>query len=304
MVKDPRVIVAYKKTRYEHYMKGEEAAYIEQLARQSRGDVQELRDAHDLHRHNLQNVADILEQNGLDHDLAYRGDVTSGEDYDLIISVGGDGTVLELSHRISTTPIVAINSAPSRSVGYFCAGTASDFESLLHRIIEGDEPMFELTRFYLALNGSQQSPPVLNDLLISHENPAAVSEYTIEVGENPPETHKSSGVWISTAAGSTAAIRSAGGDVMPLDSRDFQYRVREPYPPREREYRCLQGIHSLETTFELTARMSRGHIYLDGPHITFSFSLGDTVTLRDGAPPLCIFGLDRSRRTSDNRLSV
>ena len=40
--------------------------------------------------------------------------------FDLVITVGGDGTFLEASHHIkANTPILGVNSDPQRSVGFF-----------------------------------------------------------------------------------------------------------------------------------------------------------------------------------------
>jgi NAD+ kinase len=37
----------------------------------------------------------------------------------------------------------------------------------------------------------------------------------------------SSGIWFSTATGSSAVMRAAGGEVMPTHSREVQYMIRE-----------------------------------------------------------------------------
>ena len=41
---------------------------------------------------------------------------------DLVVTIGGDGTLLAASHAIGDTPILGINSAPDFSVGFFCSG--------------------------------------------------------------------------------------------------------------------------------------------------------------------------------------
>ena len=262
--------------------------------------VESLQESHRAHRESLDHIVARLEARGIPFDLEFRGDVTVQmvAACDLLITVGGDGTVLDLSHRAFTTPILAINSDPGSSVGYFTAGDATEFDELLDRVIpDGWEPL-RLRRFHIRLDGQQLGPPVLNDILICHENPAAVSAYSLKVGNHPAEPQKSSGIWVSTPAGSTAAVRSAGGFVLPFRSGNIQYVVREPYPPPAGGYRFLKGIHPFEEHFEVISRMREGQVFIDGPHLSFPMPLGSTLTLDPEAPALQLFGVQEDRRTA------
>ena len=80
---------------------------------------------------------------------------------------------------------------------------------------------------------------VLNDVLFSHPIPAATTRYAIR-RDGRAEEQRSSGVWIATAAGSTAAIHSAGGKILPITSQRLQFVVREPYEKRGVRYRVLR----------------------------------------------------------------
>jgi len=109
--------------------------------------------------------------------------------------------------------------------------------------------------------------PALNDLLLANPSPAAVSRFRMGwlhlVPEGAPsETYGtvtrfggkaydvsnslnvwSSGMWVSTATGSTAAMAAAGGHIMDPDSDQLQYLIREhmierhqaPLPPSPNE---------------------------------------------------------------------
>lgn len=294
-----RVLVAYKKSSYARYVLDEHDESIAQLVAQSHISVRSLKSSHEAHSHSLEAICEHLSSLGIAFDSRYRGDIEETAGYDLVITVGGDGTVLDLSHRITETPLLAINSDPDSSVGYFCAGIASDLAELLDRTLEGQWKPFELMRFRTRINDEIISVPVLNDVLITHANPAAVSHYFLTIDGNEPEEQRSSGIWISTPAGSTAAIRSAGGYVMPLDSQTLQYLVREPYPMRSTSYHFLKGIRPLDERFEVISKMTEGCIFVDGPHISYPFSIGDVVRIDADAPPLVIYGLDERRRTAE-----
>lgn len=293
-----RILVAYKKSRYEQYVLEEGDPLVKELVAAGHESVRSLKASHKAHQQSLDQIVSHLEQEKLPFSLQYRGDVEDVSGFDLVVAAGGDGTVLDLSHQIDATPILAINTDPRSSVGYFSAGTAELFPTLLGQVLSGELKPVSLRRFRVRINGEVVGPPVLNDILISHINPAAVSSYFIKVGNHPAESQRSSGVWISTAAGSTAAIRSAGGLVLPFGSRNLQYLVREPYPPAKGGYRFLKGIQPFEDHFEVVSRMRDGKVFLDGPHLIFDLPIGATLLIDPDAVPLSIYGLQEERRTA------
>jgi NAD+ kinase len=119
--------------------------------------------------------------------------------------------------------------------------------------------------------------------------------YDLAIGDES-ERQKSSGIWLSTAAGSTAGIRAAGGHVLPLHSRKRQYLVREPYAGNGQRYRLLQGMVPPATTIEITSRMRRGRVFVDGPHLRYALGLGDKLSVTLAPTPLRLYGLDPNRQ--------
>lgn len=291
-----RVLVAHKKSRLEVAREHDDES-VERLLEAGDPSVSTWAAAHERHGHSLSLVHKTLDELELDYDSLHRADVEDAEGFELVIAVGGDGTVLDLSHRIDSVPLLGVNSDPQNSVGYFCATDASGFRDRLEQALDGSWEPFALNRFYVRINGERMGYPILNDVLIAHENPAAVTKAMVQVSrDGEPESQKSSGIWISTAAGSTAAIRSAGGYVMPLGSNDMQYLVREPCPPNVGAYKHLKGIRPVEDFFEIISRMRNGRIYLDGPHSTASFTIGDVLTIDGDAPALRVFGVEEKSR--------
>ena len=293
-----RVLVVYKKSRYEQYVLLEHDAAVRELVEHRDVSVTRYLESHEAHTRSLELIREHLTARGVSFEARFRGDVGRVEDdqWDLVVTVGGDGTVLDLSHRLERAPVLAINSDPRSSVGYFCAGTADDFPRLLDRVASGGWEPFALHRFGLTLNEARIEEFILNDVLIAHGNPAAVSSYILQVDDHA-EQQKSSGIWLSTPAGSTAAIRSAGGLVMPLADDNFQYLVREPYPPPTGAYRLVKGIRPNRGRFEVISKMREGCVYLDGPHIAYPFVIGDRLSVRHDVPSLRIYGIDERRRS-------
>lgn len=207
MNSDPHILVVHKKSAYEKYVLEEHDEAVARLVAAGDISVASLKRSHAAHTRSLDTICEHLSSRGLRFEKRYRGEVDAIAGYDLVVAVGGDGTVLDISHRITDTPLLAINSDPQASIGYFCAGKADDFPDLIERTVEGDWEPFELGRFRARINNELTSVPVLNDVLITHSNPAAVSHYLLTIDDNAPEEQKSSGIWVSTPAGSTAAIR-------------------------------------------------------------------------------------------------
>jgi len=240
-------------------------------------------------------VADALAQHGVEATHLTRDNFEGVPDgVDLVVVVGGDGTVLDVSHRVGATPILGINSDPGRSVGYFCAARAEEAQAVVRRFVAGDARVYALHRISMTVDGAVYPWPCMNDLLVANSNPAMMSRYVLTAGERS-EVHASSGIWISTPAGSTAGIRSAGGTVMPLQGALIQYLVREPYVAGASRYPLLRGVRHIDEGLEIRSLMDGGMVYVDGPYMAIPFPLGATLALTPG-PRVHIVDLNVDRR--------
>jgi NAD+ kinase len=140
---------------------------------------------------------------------------------DLVISIGGDGTVLGSAHYVVNGALLGVNSAPRDSVGHFCHSNRKSFPRQITDILESRWRPAELARMQITLDNQPLPELALNDVLIAHDCPAATTRYLIRLGDHEEE-QRSSGIWISTPAGSTAGIHSAGGRALPMRSRRHQ----------------------------------------------------------------------------------
>lgn len=99
---------------------------------------------------------------------------------------------------------------------------------------------------------------------------------------------RSSGLRVSTAAGSTAAMLSAGGFAMPVLSEDLQYMVREPISPGA-AIRLMHGVIKSDQSMKASWFSKKGVIYIDGSHVFHSIQHGDTIEISSKAPGLKVF---------------
>ncbi|MDH3201230.1 MAG: NAD(+)/NADH kinase [Myxococcales bacterium] len=288
----PRVLVVYKKSTYQRYA-GRDQERLQELIDNRDVSVEGLLEEHQIHQETLRRAKKALRELGARAVLRYRPEPMPEEPWDLIVTLGGDGTLLWASHLAGAgTPMLAINSAPDTSVGYFCAGDGHDVGEVLAAALAGRLKTHRLCRMRVEMGEQVVSTRVLNDALYCHQSPAATSRYVLEHG-GEKERQMSSGVWVSPAAGSTAAIRSAGGKVLPIGSQKIQFVVREPYRGTANKYLLVKGLVGPGDDLRITSRMTRGQIFLDGTQKVHSVSIGQQIRLTLSEEPLTLLGLRR-----------
>jgi NAD+ kinase len=290
-----RLLVVYKKSYFELYGYGKRKRHFAALQQRHPSALLAMQLSHEENERTLAAVRAALDALGLCYDWIYRGQLDTLAGYDLILSVGGDGTLLEVARYAGRTPVLGVNSDPSRSTAFFCAATRSTITACLEALLAGNLYQLPLARLQVAINGEVLPFLALNDVLISHVNPAAMATYTLQI-DTACEGQRSSGIWIATAAGSTAAIRSAGGRVLPLQSRKRQYLVREPYRGKNTPYQLVKGIVAPDAPMEITSRMRRGRLFIDGPHLRYPLGLGDVLSVTVAPTPLHLISLGRTRQ--------
>ena len=294
MKRKPRVLVVYKKSAYQLYVRERHDPHMRRRLRQGDPDAMDMRQADAVHQDTLAGVVRSLKRLQVSYELVYRANLRTADPYDVVVSVGGDGTVLQASHLVDDQPILGVNSDPRRSEAVFCAATKQTFESLLRRALAGSLTIRLLHRLRVSINGRAVSPLVLNDVLLAHEDPATMSRYRLAIGSRV-ESQKSSGLWIATAAGSSGAILAAGGVPMSWTSKRFQYRPRELYRGRLSRHRLTGGTLPLGTALRVTWLMREGFAFFDGSHVRHPLRFGDRVVAELSArQPLRLLGI-RSR---------
>ncbi len=310
-----RVLVLAKKSALRMHLEGQDPSRhdrVERLLRENDLTVQRMSGAHAQHEACLAELKAALEELGCEAKLVMAaaldefkvvidprpggpGVMPPARRPDLVVTVGGDGTLLAASHAIgSDTPILAINSAPQYSVGFFCGGQLGNVRDTLARALASELPVAKLTRMRVEKDDQLLTTRVLNEVLVCCASPAATTRYILEHRGNVEE-QKSSGIWIGPAAGSTAAQRSAGGRVLPLQSEKLQFVVREPYTPAGQVLRLPRGLVSRGESLSIRVKMSDGRLFVDGPHEMHTVTIGDHLRFSASDEPLTLLGVVRRR---------
>ncbi|XP_050139377.1 NADH kinase-like [Malus sylvestris] len=263
-----------------------------------------------VHKDAINFCQNILRQKPVEWKPTVRSNLSEPiRDVDLVVTVGGDGTLLQGSHFIDdSVPVLGVNSDPTqpeeveklrnefdanRSRGYLCSATVNNFEHVLDNILESQANPSKLARISIHVNSEVLPTYALNDILTSHPCPAALSRLSFKIKKNDQPCSllvhsRSSGPRVSTGAGSTAAMLSAGGFPMPILSQDLQYMVREPISPGNASS-LMHGLIKSHQSMEATWLSKEGVIYIDDSHVCYSIQDGDAIEISSNAPILKVF---------------
>jgi NAD+ kinase len=296
MARRPKVAMVVKRSAWRLYVEERHDERLLELAAHGDAVVAPLKASHEAHVRTVREVREALTELGVEL-VAERlaGEPFESEGLDLVVSVGGDGTLLSASHFVADVPLLGINSAPSHSVGFFCGAKSGEVLEALQSALKGSLRQTVLTRMAVTINGEAAARRVLNDALLCHVSPAATSRYIVHLGDDE-EQQKSSGFWIGPAAGSTAAQRSAGGRVLPLTSKQLQLVVREPYTPQGDSYRLRHALVRPGDTLTVRSKMHDGRIFFDGPDRSVDIGYGDVIEFTQAEQSLTVLGISSRRK--------
>lgn len=152
-----------------------------------------------------------------ERELAKRGRLGGGRDLsdlrsDLIVTVGGDGTVLKTSMTIPEpeTPILAVNMGRR---GYLTEVGPEKALRAIELFMKGKCRIEKRTKLAVHLNGAH-IVDALNELVVSSGSPSKMLDLRITVDSVELMKCRGDGIIVSTATGSTAYALSAGGPVV------------------------------------------------------------------------------------------
>jgi NAD+ kinase len=280
-----KVIIVTKKTAWTRMSEGDFGTITQTAQRKAKA-------AHNRHNKALQLVEKVLVSKcHIRPHIISSAEVRFNSDRaDLVITVGGDGTLLSASHHVGpSVPVLAINSDPDTSVGHFCATDSERAVELISLAVSGNCLVRDVTRMEVYVAERANSRPhlvsrrVLNEALFSHRCPAAMTRFEFD-----GVSYRCSGIWVGTGAGSTGAMRSAGGEVFSPTSRWLQAIVRERYSDEPTDD-CTMSHE--DGTFRLKSETDEGVLYLDGPHMQVPIWYENRLVFGIGEPLRLVHGI-------------
>jgi len=141
-------------------------------------------------------------------------DGAPGEPLDLIIAMGGDGTVLRALDEYPGHPVLAINYG---TVGFLTAGDRSELEKILNQVLSGDYVLSE--RLILRCDFDGQTAHAVNEVLI--RSTLRMIQVEVYVNDAPIRAIRGDGVIVGTPTGSTGYLLSTGAPLVMPDVNCF-----------------------------------------------------------------------------------
>ena len=214
---------------------------------------------------------------------------------DLIVVLGQDGLVANTAKYSLGKPMLAINPDPDRYDGQLLPHKLNGLSKTLDRIVEGKFDTDEITMAEVELNDGQRLL-AFNDLFIGQKGHVS-AKYIIRFN-GQEETQSSSGILVSTGAGSTGWLssvfnmtngilrRSRDGQI-PVPARDrltsdLMFVVREPFRSRTTGADMVIGNIGADDELQVESMMEKnGVIFSDGIEAdNLEFNTGAIANIR------------------------
>ena len=136
--------------------------------------------------------------------------IIQGQQPDLVIVFGGDGTILKTFTQWKESPILGVNCG---RVGFLTEIIPQKLDWAINKILNDE---FIIEEFSTVAVSSESYPPIsaVNDITIVPKNHGNIMRLKVEINDKLFYVIEGDGVIVSTSAGSSAYARSAGGPLI------------------------------------------------------------------------------------------
>lgn len=216
----------------------------------------------------------VLEQRFADL-LKLEGKPLAELDADIIVTVGGDGTILmALEH--TERPILGVNAG---GVGFLSEVEPKYVGSAIERVLKGDYKVEERQRVSAWL-GDQRLPDAANEVTLQTAKIAKLIKFQVAINGEVVDTLSGDGVIVATATGSTGYSLSVGGPVLHPAVKGI---VISPIAPFRLAARPIVIPYESEVKVSLVEvsgeKVKEAQVVIDGQH-RYPLRGGETVTIR------------------------
>ncbi|MBP3232940.1 MAG: NAD(+)/NADH kinase [Eubacterium sp.] len=227
------------------------------------------------------------------------------DDADAVIVMGGDGTMLRVSHLLKgkNIPVIGINLG---KVGFLTEAVADEMENVIDRLIAGDYKVEQrimlkgrviqnsegTVNATMSDNQDVKVSHALNDIVLARKSALRLITVEIYVNGNYFDTCEADGIMVSTPTGSTGYNLSAGGPIVKGDARLMVLTPISPFSLSRRS--VIFGAEDVITMKILKKRedaLSSGLCSFDGAD-NYDMEVGSSVEIRVSSHTFSVIKLD------------
>ena len=192
------------------------------------------------------------------------------KDFDLLISVGGDGTILRAITFVKdlSIPIVGINTG---RLGFLATIQTDEIEIAIEHILDGNYKISERTLLSVETNSKNQDIDdtnfALNEITVSRKNTTSMITVETHLNDEYLTSYWADGLITATPTGSTGYSLSCGGPVITPDANSL---ILTPIAPHNLNARPLVIPDDTVIQLRVDGREEEHLLSLDSRIVTLS----------------------------------
>ncbi|MGK9370026.1 NAD(+)/NADH kinase [Melioribacter sp. Ez-97] len=132
---------------------------------------------------------------------------------DMVVSIGGDGTILSTAYSIrnTETPVIGVNLG---KMGFLAEFDVDSFKEFLSDLKNGSYIVEKRMTLRGKIEGVDDELYAINDIVIDKGSWAKLIELTIKIDDDYVSTFSADGLIVATPTGSTGYSLAAGGPIV------------------------------------------------------------------------------------------
>jgi NAD+ kinase len=224
------------------------------------------------------NARGLTTRLGLLDEAAMRKEVRNG-DFDLLVAVGGDGTMLRAAHLCAPcgVPILGVNLG---RLGFLIQVGRSEWQEYFTRLLEGDywiENRMMLQAEHWRAGEAQGNWHALNEAVVCRGQIIRPVHISASVDERLLANYVADGLIAATPTGSTAYALAAGGPILPPELRNILLVPIAPHMSVDRAVVLSEG-----STVSIQVHMDGGVVLSVDGQTPVGLDEKDIVKIRSG----------------------
>ena len=193
------------------------------------------------------------------------------KEYDFVISIGGDGTILRSANEIGelSIPIIGLNKG---RLGFLANSPIEIIDSIIEKIKNSNYSITDRSIIQAKFEGKIKN--ALNEISISRKNTTSLITIDTKLNDQYLNTYWADGLIISTPTGSTGYSLSCGGPIIMPDSKNL---VLTPIAPHNLNARPL--VISDNKQIEISINGRENEYFVSADSQIFSVNINSKINI-------------------------